>query len=185
MGEKSVNSTVKRVMVIGGAGSGKSTVALQLGEILRLPVIHIDKMYWKAGWELRDIDETKTMVVKAAHEDAWVFDGNNFSTFKERADRADAIVFLDMPTWLRFRRVVWRLVTGYGRSRPDMADGCKERLNYGFLKWVLGFRTNGGRDRALKLIDEYAAQTRTHHLRSKADVDRFLDGLAVEGRLTL
>ena len=164
-------------MVIGGSGSGKSTVARSIGVATGLPVIHVDKMYWKSGWVFRDINETKRMVIVAAQDEQWVFDGNNSSTFKERADRADAIVFLDLSTWLRFSRVVKRTVTGYGLLRPDMADGCPERLDYGFLKWVLGYRTNGGRARALELIETYASRAKIYHLRSRREVDQFLGTL--------
>ncbi|MEM7750288.1 MAG: DNA topology modulation protein FlaR [Pseudomonadota bacterium] len=171
---------MKRIMVIGGSGSGKSTLAQGIGAITGLPVIHIDKIYWKAGWVSREATDTQRMVVDTAQAEAWVLDGNNSSTFNQRADRADAIIFLDLPTWLRFSRVVWRAVAYYGRSRPDMTEGCTERLDYNFLKWVLGYRTNGGRIRALALIETYASRARIHHLRSRREVDEFLTALQAE-----
>ncbi len=167
-------------MVIGGSGSGKSTLAQRIGAITGLPVVHIDKMYWKAGWVLREANETKRLVIEAAQEETWVLDGNNSSTFQQRADRADAIVFLDLPTWLRFSRVVWRAVAYYGRSRPDMTEGCPERLDYDFMKWVLGYRTNGSRAKALALVKAYASRARIYHLRSRNEVDQFLVKLQSE-----
>ncbi|MEM9356394.1 MAG: DNA topology modulation protein FlaR [Pseudomonadota bacterium] len=165
---------MKRIMVIGGSRSGKSTLAQRIGAITGLPVIHVDKMYWKAGWVLREANETKRLVIEAAREETWILDGNNSSTFQQRADRADAIIFLDLPTWLRFTRVVWRTVAYYGRSRPDMTEGCTERLDYDFMKWVLGYRINGGRARALALLETYDKRTKNHHLRSRREVDQFL-----------
>ncbi|MBX2805092.1 MAG: DNA topology modulation protein FlaR [Hyphomicrobiales bacterium] len=176
---------MKRIMIIGGAGSGKSTLARKVGDATGLPVIHIDKAYWKPGWKLRDVNETKQIVIEAARGEEWVFDGNNSSTFKDRADRADAIVFLDMPTWLRCCRVIYRSIVGYGRSRPDMADGCTERFDYKFYKWVAGYRVNGGRLRAFELIDAYAPRARIFHLRSRGDVRDFLDQFKSDGRATI
>lgn len=134
-------------------------------------------MYWKPGWEFRDINETRQMVVEAAQTDAWVFDGNNSSTFSERADRAELIIFLDMPTWLRVCRVIRRTIFSFGQSRPDMADGCPERFEWGFTKWVLGYYFNGGRERALKLIETYTSSCATYQFTSPKEVVKFLNSL--------
>ena len=165
---------MQRIMVIGGSGSGKSTLARKIGAITGLPVIHVDRMYWKAGWVLRDAAETRSLVIAAAQRDEWVYDGNNSSTFHQRADRAHAIVFLDLPTWLRSFGIVWLTVASYGLSRPDMAEDCPERFDYGFMKWVLGYRKNGGRTRALELLDTYAFKRDIFHLRSRREVNAFL-----------
>lgn len=170
---------MQRIMVIGGPGSGKSTVARKIGGITGLPVVHIDKMYWEPGWVFRDVREMHAMVIAAAQKNAWVFEGNNSQTFQVRADRSDAIVFLDLPTWLRFSRIVWRTLSGYGRTRPDMAEGCPERFDYDFLKFVVRYQWSRGRGRALKLLKSYASRTSTYHLRSQREIDQFLADLTV------
>ncbi|WP_420959576.1 DNA topology modulation protein FlaR [Brucella sp. IR073] len=165
---------MKRIMIIGGAGSGKSTLAREIGERLGLPVIHIDPMYWKPGWVQRTPEETTALALEAARGEAWVFEGNHTATIPARLERADALVFLDIGTIRRLWRVIRRVMKHYGRTRPDMAEGCPERFDWAFLKWVTGYRKNG-RIRALKLLKTVPPHVRVFHLRSPAEVRAFLE----------
>jgi len=181
-------SPMKRVMIIGGAGSGKSTLAIKLGELTGLPVIHIDPMYWKPGWILRDADETREMVLEATARGSWIFEGNNTSTFPERIARADTLIFLDISTALRLWRVLYRTAKSYGHSRPDMQTDCPERVNlayWHFLKWVVGYskRKQGGRVAAMDLLRGAPATIEAVHLRSRRQVAAYLNEIAVRIRL--
>lgn len=72
--------------------------------------------------------------------DAWIIDGNNLSTFEMRAERADTIFWFDFPTWLCLYRIVKRVLSHYGRTRPGFADDCPERFDWEFMKWIWNFR---------------------------------------------
>ena len=99
---------MKRVMIIGQPGSGKSTLARFLGERTGLPVVHIDKIHWKPGWNEREKEE-KTALCQAVHaRDRWIFEGGHSVTWEERRARCDTLIWLDFPLWLRVWRVVWR-----------------------------------------------------------------------------
>ncbi|RCS23257.1 DNA topology modulation protein FlaR [Phyllobacterium salinisoli] len=176
---------MKRVMIIGGAGSGKSTLARQIGDRTGLPVIHIDPMFWKPGWVQRAPDETRTLALQAAKGEEWVFEGNNTATMPERLARADTLVFLDIGTVRRLWRVVLRVLRHHGRTRPDMADGCPERFDWDFIKWVAGYR-RGGRIKALQLIRSAPPHLSVFHLRSPAEVRTFLANIptGIDGRKT-
>ncbi len=165
---------MKRVMIFGASGSGKSTLARDLGAITGLPVIHIDPMYWKAGWVQRDRAETTALVRKAMAQDRWVFEGNHHATFPERIARADTVVFLDFPTPVRLWRVIRRTLRFLGKTRPDMGEGCPERFEAEFIfKWVAGYRWRSyARD--LAVLEGLPADTCAFHLRSRADVRWFL-----------
>lgn len=164
---------IERIMIIGGAGSGKSSLARRLGEITGLPVIHIDTLYWQPGWIMRPRDEISRLTNEAADQDTWIFEGNHSETMIYRASRADTLVFLDISTVRRLWRVLKRTVIHYGRSRPDMAEGCVERFDWDFLKWVAGYRKNG-RIRALAFLESAPQHLAKRHLRSPHDVKRFL-----------
>ncbi|GAB1581435.1 DNA topology modulation protein FlaR [Phyllobacterium phragmitis] len=164
---------MKRVMIIGGAGSGKSTLARQIGEKTGLPVIHIDPMYWKAGWVQRPREETAALALQAAQGEEWVFEGNNTATMPSRLARADTLIFLDIGTMIRLWRVVLRVLRHHGRTRPDMAEGCPERFDWDFIKWVAGYR-RGGRIGALRIIGSPPPHLKVVHLRNPAEVRRFL-----------
>lgn len=146
---------LRRIMIIGGSGSGKSTLARDLGALTGLPVIHIDPMYWAPGWVQRPVEETRALSLAAAAGERWVFEGNHVETMDARAERADLIVFLDLPRGLRLRRALWRSLRHWGRTRPDMPPDCPERLDLGFLwTFVWGYDTRS-RPRALAVLDRW------------------------------
>lgn len=165
---------MKRVMIIGGAGAGKSTLATQLGDITGLPVVHIDPMYWKPGWIQRDIEDTRKMVRRAAEADEWIFDGNNSSTFHERLSKADTLIFLDLSTVRRLLRVIRRTIVSYGKVRPDMQTDCPERFDWGFLKWVAGYARHG-RYKAVALVASAPEHVWVLQFRKPAEVEEFLE----------
>jgi len=164
---------MKRVMIIGGSGAGKSTLAVRLGQLIGVPVVHIDPMYWKPGWVQRDMAETHAMVQAAVQQDAWIFDGDSSATFGERLRRADTLIFLDISILRRLWRVLRRTLVSYGRVRPDMQTGCPERFDRGFLRWVAGYSGNGRRQ-ALALLKSAPARVAVYRLRGPADVRQFL-----------
>jgi adenylate kinase family enzyme len=164
---------MKRVMIIGGAGAGKSTLARRLGSSTGLPVVHIDPMYWQPGWIQRDVEETRRLVRAAARSDSWNFDGNNASTFQDRLERADTLIFLDMSTLCRLWRVLRRIVLGYGNVRSDQQTDCPERFDFAFIRWVAAYSRNG-RHKALALLRTAPAHIDVYHFRRPAEVDRYL-----------
>lgn len=170
------DNKANRIMIFGGAGSGKSTLARKLGTITRLPVIHIDRLYWKPGWVMRPREEIGLLTNAEADKERWIFEGNHSETMPYRASRADMVVFLDMSTPRRLWRVIGRILKHRGRTRPDMADDCLERFDWDFLKWVANYRKDG-RLRALRFIDTLPPALPVHHLRTPKEVDAFLNGM--------
>jgi hypothetical protein len=131
-------------------------------------------MYWDTGWRQRSAAETRTLALTAIERDLWIFEGNNSDTMQERLGRADMVVFLDISTSKRLWRTVFRALRYYGRSRPDMAEGCPERFNWAFLKFVAGY-ANNGRLRALNFLDNVPEGKKVYHLGNNHDVRSFLD----------
>ena len=166
---------MQRIMIIGGPGSGKSTLARDLGARLRLPVVHFDPMFWAPGWVQRDRAETHALILAAAGNEEWVMDGNHSETYEVRADRADMIVYLDLPRALRLWRIVKRRVRFHRRTRPDMPADCPERLDWEFLIFVWKWG-RAGQGKALALLDKMRERTRIVHLTSPVQVRRFLAG---------
>ncbi len=171
---------MRRVMIVGGSGSGKSTLARELGALTGLPVIHMDTLFWEPGWTMAEEQTFLSRVRTAIAGDRWVIDGNYSRTWPERVARADTVVFLDLPTWVRLWRVISRTVRGYGRPRPDLGAGCPERIDLGFVfGWVLCYRSLG-RPKALGLMsaDGLAHHATRHHLQSRQAVRAFLSALS-------
>ncbi|HVZ02541.1 MAG TPA: hypothetical protein VHA35_23750 [Dongiaceae bacterium] len=127
------------ILVVGCAGAGKSTLARALGARYGLPVVHLDRHYWRAGWVAPDETAWQAEVARLIQEPAWVMDGNYSRTMPQRLQMADAVVHLDLPRWLCMLRVLRRIALGHGRCRADVAPGCPERLDWAFLKWVWNY----------------------------------------------
>lgn len=111
-----------RIAIIGSAGSGKSTLSQKLGEILSLPVVHLDRFYWKPNWTPTVNDEWDEFVKDAVSEDQWIIDGNYTRTLGIRLSEADAVIFLDMPRLLCIYRIIKRRIRYHGKTRPDLNE---------------------------------------------------------------
>ena len=130
---------MRRVVIIGSCGAGKSTLAVSLGQKLSLPVIHLDAYYWQPGWQETATAqwlETQQELVKS---DRWIIDGNYGGSLDLRLAAADTIIWLDFNRYLCLSRVLKRYLQYPGKTRPDMAQGCPERLNIEFFKYVWDF----------------------------------------------
>ena len=129
-----------RVLVIGSPGAGKSTLSHALARRTGLPLHHLDRMFWLPGWVERDRDEGRAELARVLAQDCWIIDGNYGSTLPLRIARADTVVWLDYPTALCLGRALRRWWMYRGHSRPDMTEGCPERLDGEFLLYILNFR---------------------------------------------
>src|SRR5579862_1457379 len=89
----------RHVIVTGLAGSGKSTFSVALAAKLGLPVIHLDLLFWKPGWVAPSKTEWRETQREALGGAAWIADGNYHETLDLRLERADTVVFLDIPWW--------------------------------------------------------------------------------------
>lgn len=133
---------MQRVLIIGPCGAGKSTLAHELGQRLGLPVFHMDQLNWRPGWIESSKDEIRARLRTIVATDRWLIDGNYGGTLAERLARADTVVYLDYPVSLCVARLLRRIWTYRGRSRPDMPEGCPERFDLAFLVYLI--RWNSG-----------------------------------------
>ncbi|OBZ17840.1 DNA topology modulation protein [Bacillus sp. FJAT-26390] len=127
---------MKKIILIGSGGSGKSSLAHKLGDSLAIDVYHLDAMFWKPGWKATPKDEQKTVQQELVNRGSWIIDGNYNGTMDIRLQAADTIIFLDLSKWLCLYRVIKRRVQYRNKKRSDMAEGCEERISLHFLKWV-------------------------------------------------
>jgi adenylate kinase family enzyme len=146
---------MRRVLVVGCSGAGKSTFARALSERLSLPIVHLDVHYWRPDWVETPAREWHPVVERLVAADAWVMDGNFGGTLPMRLARADTAFHLDLPRRACLRGVLGRVLREHGRTRADMAPGCTERFDLAFLRWVWGFRRTD-RPRLLEGLAEFA-----------------------------
>ena len=170
---------MRRVLVLGCPGAGKSTLARSLGEALSLPVVHLDKLWWKSGWINRTEGEFDALLDAVLLGEEWVIDGNYLRTLPRRLERCDAVVLLDYPRRVCLLRALRRILTWRGRTRPDMAADCPERLDGEFVRWIWEFHRTQ-RPQVLELLDGWTGEK--HVFCSPKDCARFLAKLEREGQ---
>ena len=165
---------MQRVLIIGCGGSGKSTLARQLGEKTGLPVVHLDKLFWHPGWVESTKEEIDQRIMEAMAEPQWIMDGNYNRTLPKRLEYCDTVIYLDFSTFACLLGVAKRVLTTYGQVRPDMAEGCPERFDLEFLKWVWKFN---GKHR--KRYYELLAQTEknVYIFKNRRQVKKFLNSI--------
>src|SRR6476659_9120058 len=159
----------RRVIVTGLAGSGKSTFSISLAAKTGLPVIHLDLYFWKPGWVAPSENEWREKQRCVLAGDAWIADGNYHETLDLRLERADTVVFLDLPWWRCAGRALLR-----GLQMPEeLPEGCTytrwERLRdeWGLTARIWRLRREQP-DREREIIAEHGQHVALHVLRTKA-----------------
>ena len=166
---------MERILIIGCGGAGKSTLARQLGKKLDLPVVHLDTLFWKPGWVQESREEFDRKLSVELEKPRWILDGNFNRTMPQRMAKCDTIIYLDFPRLTCLMGVIKRIVTTYGKVRPDMGDGCPERFDLEFLRWVWNYNKNN-RERNYQLLSE-AAHAQKLVLKNRRAANQFLKNL--------
>ena len=170
---------MKRIAIIGSSGAGKSTLARQLSELLALPVVHLDTLFWQPGWVETPRDQWNAIQEQLVEQETWVMDGNYRNSMDIRFSAADTIIFLDFPMPLCLYRALKRRVQYASKTRPDMNEGCSERIDWGHLKWIWNY-SKDGRVSSLEKIQEYSAGRKIIILHNPKQVKQFLQALSKE-----
>jgi adenylate kinase family enzyme len=124
-------------MVIGvSSGVGKSTFARKLSAALNIEVYHLDALYWKPGWAEAPLEEFAAAQKKIVCNDQWIIEGNYSNTFEIRVEQADTIFYLELPLLICLYRVIKRWFQNIGRTRSDMGEGCNEKIDWDFIKFI-------------------------------------------------
>jgi adenylate kinase family enzyme len=172
----------RRVIVTGLAGSGKSTLSLALAAKTGVPVIHLDLHFWKAGWVAPSETEWREKQRHVLAGDAWIADGNYHETLDLRLERADTVVFLDMPWWRCSGRAILRGL----RMPSELPAGCHySRWSRLRDEWRLAVRIwrndRSQPEREREIISQHGSHVALHVLGSKRAVREFLDGRDADG----
>jgi len=129
-----------KIAIIGNPGSGKSTLAVKLHNILRIPLFHLDQYFWKSGWQQPDRAEFAKAHNQLCDKPEWIIEGMATRLFDYRLQRADVVIFLDVPLYICLYRIFKRAFLNFGKVFFSSAPGCKERLpSREFLAYVWNF----------------------------------------------
>ena len=174
-----------KIAIIGHSGSGKSTLARKLSEKYQIPVLHFDRVQFRPNWEIRPqaSKEIMTKTFLDLHKD-WVIDGNYSKLyFARRMEEADVIVVMLFNRWQCLWRVTKRYLKYKNQTRPDMGEGCKEKLDREFVKWILrDGRSKETKDRYGWVCSRYAHKTIVvRNQRQLNNVQKAIDAINCRG----
>lgn len=130
----------RKIIILGSAGSGKTTLAEEVSKITSIPVYHLDKYYWLPNWQKPTKEDFEIVLKKLLNNDEWIMDGNYIGTLSMRLDECDLVIFLDINRYTCLKSILKRIFfTSKVKKRNDLAYGCKEKLDLKFLHWVFNF----------------------------------------------
>jgi adenylate kinase family enzyme len=170
------DSSICRILVLGPSGSGKSTVGKRIGRILGIPIVHLDMHYWQPNWMETPKDEWLDKVKKLITSETWVMDGNYTSTLKMRAEAADTLIFLDMTRRLSYFRVVVRYLKNRGKTRPDVTEGCQEKIDLDFIRWIWNY-PDTRKPAIFRFLEKLKTSKNVYILSNQNEIEEFLEAL--------
>jgi adenylate kinase family enzyme len=166
---------MKKVAVFGNAGGGKSTLSRKLSEMTGLPLYNLDKMkYLPGGIEVPE-ENYKHTHQEVLASDQWIIDGfGSMETLWARLDKADSLIFVDLPLYVHFWWVTKRFITGYFKlpeGWPPNSPILKSSISSYRVLWLCHkYLTPRYREYV-----EQAKQTKTvYHIRSTKQISQFL-----------
>ena len=167
---------LKKILIIGSAGAGKSTFAKKLKEFLNLPVFHLDNMFWQPNWIHVSRSKLIQKIQKVVKKSEWILDGNYSSTLDIRISYSDTIIFLNYTRIICLWRAIKRNIIYRNKNRSDITDGCFERINsdfFQFLKWIWDFPIRS-RPQILYILKKWKKKKFIIILNSPHQAKRFL-----------
>lgn len=142
---------MKKVLVIGCAGSGKSVFSRSFAQKTGLPLYHLDNIWWQEDGATVERDEFDRALAEILARDEWIIDGNYQRTMEWRMTECDTVIFFDLSAdecldGIRARK---------GKSRPDMPwRDAPENDDAEFVEFIRGYNTSN-RPRVLELLEKY------------------------------
>ena len=159
---------MKKIIVIGCPGSGKSHFSRELNKITDIPLYHLDMMYWNSDKTTVEREIFLQEMSFVLEKDSWIIDGNYASTMEMRMSASDTVIFLDYPVEICLDGVKARR----GKPRCDM-PWFETEEDKEFTQFILNFNDQE-RPKILSLLDKYKNTKNILIFKSREDAEAFL-----------
>lgn len=168
---------VERILVVGCSGGGKSTLAQNLSKKFNLEHIPLDRdVRFLPGWIARDKEDQRYILKNLVQRERWILDGTGPSSLDIRLPRTDLVLWVRVPRWVALSGLALRVCRHYGKTRPDMAQGCKEKLpDLEFLSYIWNFETKSA-DRLVQGIEQFGPNVPVLILKSRQEIGNLVEG---------
>ena len=163
---------MKRILVIGCPGAGKTYFSKRLSEILKLPLIHMDNLYWNKDKTSIDTESLKEKLKPYLEQDEWIIDGNYHKTLEMRLPYATDVFVLDIPR----KECIQGILNRIDKPRDDIPWVETEDDAAELIAWTAdyGFRT---RDEEIALLNKNK-HLNVHFFKSRQEMNEYLEKLS-------
>ena len=142
---------MKKVIVIGCAGSGKSVFSRSFAKLTHLPLYHLDNIWWRKDGTNVTRDEFDRALAEILARDEWIIDGNYQRTMEWRMTECDTVIFFDLSA----AECIDGIRSRKGKSRPDMPwKNAPEDDDAEFVEFISNYNASN-RPRVLELLEKY------------------------------
>ena len=162
---------MKRILIIGCPGAGKSFLSKQLGKILNLPVIHLDCLYWKSDKTCISQEELLDKILPYLNEEKWIIDGNYHRSLRKRLERATDVFFLKMPREVCVQGIRDRIK----QKRDDIPWVESQEDAEALIEWTKDYEARNRADEEA-LLDEFK-EVNVHVFYTRKEVNDYLEQL--------
>ena len=121
---------LKRILIVGSPGVGKSTFAHQFARLMQLPLVALDDLYWQANWQRPDDTSWQNNLLATLNKPEWIIEGNYSKTFQQRLQYADCIIFLNKPTSVCLYNFAKRSIKRWLGNKSSLPINMKNDDNY-------------------------------------------------------
>ena len=125
---------MKRILIVGVSGTGKTWLANLLSKKLNLPVVSLDSIFWKKNWVEQDEAIVEQRIASEISKKSWIIEGYIEPLSAQRVEAADRIIYLDYAGHQAARGGLTRMLKHAKTPRPEMPEGNIDRPGYKFLK---------------------------------------------------
>lgn len=149
---------IKKILILGAPGSGKSELAGELGKILGIKeqdIHNLDRYFWKPGWKKTNLQERQEILSELMADSKWIIDGNFFNVIDTLLENADYAIILNISKWITYWRLLLKWISYTQTGIPEIADGCKDRVTLKYLKDMCLFSATEGKiikEKSLKVL---------------------------------
>lgn len=158
---------MKKVLIIGCPGSGKSYFSRELAQSTGLPLYHIDKIRWRTDWTLMPQEQFLPILKEIMETDEWIIDGNYLNSMELRLGYADTVFYFDLPTEECLANVEQRK----GKPREDMPDGMIDREDPEFIEFIKNYNRDT-KPRVEELLSRFSGEVIV--IKSREDKQQYL-----------
>lgn len=156
---------MEKVIIIGCPGSGKSTFGRELTLITKLPLYHLDMMFWNEDRTTVSKEVFIKRLEEAMSKPKWIIDGNYGSSMEMRLKECDTVFFLDYPTKVCIEGINERK----GKPRSDMPWVENDTEDEEFIAFINNYNKES-RPKVIKLLEKYSSKNiKVFHSRKESE----------------